>query len=193
MPVGDALRASARLGLHGLAFTGPAWLQRQELGYALTSGGGEVALTSWAPNAPNIGSRKLEANLSAWAASVAAGRTTLGFRRGEITVSPIHDEPGMTIPRDLPPIGNASFADVSAEWVGYLRDTCGLTPAQLGATSWAEVLPSTAGGMPGASLEQRRLYYHSLRFVSWSSSRYLLRGIDLSFRYLNLPLILEST
>jgi hypothetical protein len=82
----------------------------------------------------------------------------------------------MLIPRDLPPVGNVSFLGVTTEWVAYLRDTCGLTPAQLGATSWTAVLPSTVGGMPGASLEQRRLYYHSLRFVSWSSSRYIAQA-----------------
>ena len=94
----------------------------------------------------------------------------------QVDVTPIHDEPGMLIPRDLPPIGNASFSAVAAQWVAYLRDDCGLTPAQLGASSWEEVRPSTDGGMAGATLEARRLYYHSLRFVSWSSSRYLAQA-----------------
>ena len=30
--------------------------------------------------------------------------------------------------------------------------------------------------LAGATLEARRLYYHSLRFVSWSSSRYLAQA-----------------
>ena len=89
-----------------------------------------------------------------------------------MVLSPIHDEPGMAIPADLPPVGNASFPAVSARWVKYLQDQ-GLTPQLLGSKTWGDVMPSTAGGVTGSSIESRRLYYHSLRFVSWASSRYL--------------------
>jgi hypothetical protein len=167
-----ALRASRRVGLHGMNSACPAWLQKQELGYALTSASGEVALLEYSPNAPNIGTHKIDANLSAWAASVASTPLSLGYKPSDVVLSPIHDEPGMAIPADLPPIGNASFKAVSDRWVKYLQDQ-GLTPQLLGSKSWNEVMPSTAGGVAGASIEARRLYYHSLRFVSWASSRYL--------------------
>ena len=112
----DALRASKRLGLHGVSSGGPAWLQRQELGYALTAGGAEVALEEWSPVAPDIGAKRKQDNLTAWAAATASSTMQRGFARSEIQSTPIHDEPGMRIPDDLPPVGNASFADVTRSW-----------------------------------------------------------------------------
>ena len=100
----------------------------------------------------------------------------LGFEGDEIRNTPIHDEPAMSIPRDFPPVGNPSFPDVSARWVKYLVDR-GLTPAELGAPSWSGVKPDAAAGYnTGSSLVARRLYYHSVRFVAWDSSRYLAQA-----------------
>ena len=173
----DALRATKQLGLHGSQFGGSmvlgsipggsAWLQRDELGYALTAGGGSnVALLDYAPGA---------GNLTAWAHTVADPLLQLGFKGDEIRNTPIHDEPTMSIPRDFPPVGNPTFPEVTARWVSYLKGK-GLTPAQLGATVWSDVKPDAAGYMPGSSLEAQRLYYHSVLFVSWDSSRYLAQA-----------------
>ena len=61
------------------------------LGYALTNGGGEVALLPWSPNAPNIGSRRTSANLSAWAAAVASNIIgARGFTPAQVTHSLLH-------------------------------------------------------------------------------------------------------
>ena len=179
----DALRATKKLGLHGSQFGGSAvigsdvpggsaWLQKQEVGYALTAGSGNVALLDYAAGAPAAHC----ANLTAWAHSVVDPLLALGFEGDEIRNTPIHDEPAMSIPRDFPPVGNPSFPDVSARWVKYLVDR-GLTPAELGAPSWSDVKPDAAAGYnTGSSLVARRLYYHSVRFVAWDSSRYLAQA-----------------
>ena len=51
-----------------------------------------------------------------------------------------------------------------------------MTPRQLGGANWSTIQPSSAGGVYGAPLQSRKLYYHSLRFVSWDSSRYLAQA-----------------
>ena len=85
----------------------------------------------------------------------------------------------MVIPRDFPPLldENASLAGVKASWHSFLQAQ-GLTPGQLGAKTWDDIQPSSQGGVGGSrvSLEARRLYYWSLRFVSWSSSSYLAKA-----------------
>ena len=171
----DAMQASRRLGLHGVGGTAPAFVQRQEVGYALTAAEAGVALFDYAPYAPNTSPSRHCANLSAWAQAAVAALLKSGFQRDEIRSNPIHDEPGFSVPRDFPPVGNASFSEVSARWVAYLQDQ-GLSPSELGSGSWAGVKPSMVGWNAGASLEARRLYYHSLRFVSLDSSRYLAKA-----------------
>ena len=171
----DTMQAAHRLGLHGVGGSAPAWLQRQEVGYALTSSSSDVALFEYAPYAPNTSPSRHCANLSAWAKTVVAGPIKEGFQRDEVRNIPIHDEPGFSVPRDLPPVGNESFTTVSIRWVEYLKGQ-GLSPRKLGADSWADVAPSMAGWNSDASLEARRLYYHSLRFTSLDSSRYLAKA-----------------
>ena len=132
-----------------------------------------MALLDYAPLAPNTSPAVHCDNLTAWAQSVAGPLLQQqGFEGTDVRNTPIHDEPALSIPKDFPPVGTPAFPEVSARWVKYLKAQ-GLTPIQLGASAWAGVKPSTAGYMPGATLEARRLYYHSLRFVSWDSSRYL--------------------
>lgn len=182
----DALRATQKLGLHGSQFGGSAvagsgipggsaWLQKQEVGYALTAAGGNVALLEYATGAPNTSPTGHYSNLSDWAHGIVDPLIELGFEGNEIRNTPIHDEPTMSIPRDFPPVGNPSHPEVSARWVKYLTDQ-GLSPSQLGASTWGGVKPGTAGYHRGSSLEARRLYYHSVRFVAWDSSRYLAQA-----------------
>ena len=182
----DALRATRQLGLHGSLFGGgyvsgsatpggSAWVQREELGYALTSASSDVALLDYAVSAPNTSPAEHYGNLTAWAHSVADPLLQLGFKGDEIRNTPIHDEPTMSIPRDFPPVGNPAFPEVSARWVKYLADQ-GLTPSQLGGTTWSDIKPTAAGYALGSSVEARRLYYHSIRFVAWDSSHYLAQA-----------------
>jgi hypothetical protein len=173
----EALRAASKLGLHGLTLSNPAWMQQQELGYKLTSVRSEVALLEWDLNAPQ---REAVGNMSKWAAQVVAPLLHAGYQPSEARgASPIHDEPGMAIPRDFPPAlgSNASLASVKASWHSFLQAQ-ELTPEQLGGNKWDDIEPSSQGGVGGshASLEAKRLYYWSLRFVSWSSSSYLAKA-----------------
>ena len=184
----DAMQASQRLGLHGVAGQTPAWLQQQELGYTLTSAGSDVALFDYSPYAPNTSPSRHAANLSEWAKSVAIGQLADGFKRDEIRNTPIHDEPGFTLPRDLPPVGNASFAAVTTRWVEYLKGQ-GLSPSDLGSESWSDVAPSMDGWHEGSLLQSRTLYYHSLKFTSLDSSIYLAKAT----RALEAELVPEAT
>ena len=184
----DAMQASKKLGLHGVETTAPAFVQRQEVGYALTAAGSDVALFEYAPYAPNTSPSRHCANLSDWAKTAAATQLKNGFKHDEIRNTPIHDEPGFSVPRDFPPVGNASLPELSSRWVTYLKER-GLTPKKLGAGSWADVRPSMEGWNSDAPVEARRLYYHSLRFVSWDSSRYLATAT----RALEAELVPEAT
>jgi hypothetical protein len=165
----DALAAANRLGLHGLMSDAPAWLEQRVLGYQLTAAGGEVALLEYLPGRP---SRESD-NLTQWAAQTARPLLAAGYLPDQVKVSPIHDEPGLAIPAALPPVGNASWPAVTKRWIAFLQAN-GLTPTQLGAAAWPDVLPAVAAGAAaGASLADRQLYYWSLRFVSHDSSWYL--------------------
>jgi hypothetical protein len=136
-------------------------------------------------------------NETLWAEQTAAAAFKSGYSKAEVTgASALDDEPGFSIPADFPPLSNPNFTDVRSEilprgtflagclsvcvlpaqvkvrWQSYLK-TQGLTPSQLGAVSWEAVMPSSAGALVGASLEAKRLYYWSLRYVSWEGSRFL--------------------
>jgi hypothetical protein len=69
-------------------------------------------------------------------------------------------------------VNNASYVGLAARWQQFLQENH-LTPPDLGAKAWGEVEPSLAGGVVDAPTTSKRLYYWSLRFVSWDSSRYL--------------------
>lgn len=167
----DALWAAGRLGLHGVLSGAPAWLAEEELGYTLCTAGDEVGNFEWDPFDSLL---KDGGNVTLWAEQNAAkGPLAAGCAKADVTAAgPLDDEPGFSVPRDFPPLSNPNYTDVKARWHSYLREK-NLTLAQLGASSWEAVLPSTAGAAAGSSLEAKRLYYWSLRYVSWEGSRFL--------------------
>ena len=104
---------------------------------------------------------------------------------GSIVASALADEPGWSPPggsgtgsatnRTLSmwlPTDTSSV--VQGRWVAYLKLNS-MTPALLGAASWAAVEPERThpDAAVALSLTQKRLFYWTIRFVHWDSCRYL--------------------
>ena len=73
----------------------------------------------------------------------------------------------MWVPTDTSPI-------VKGRWVAYLKANK-MSPALLGAASWAAVEPvrTHPEASVALSLPQKRLFYWTIRFVHWDSCRYI--------------------
>jgi|EP01044_Picomonas_judraskeda_P016036 hypothetical protein len=171
----DGLVAAKRLGIRGVLSSSPAWLAEEVLGYKLINTGSEVGNFEWQA----FDTLKIDNNnFTMWAEQTAAATLSRGYTKTEVLgASALDDEPGFTIPLDFPPLDNVNFTDVKTRWHSYLQSK-GLTPSDLGASSWDVVLPSSAGAAAGSPLAARRLYYWSLRFVSSEGSRFLSNCTD---------------
>ena len=100
----------------------------------------------------------------------AAGRAA-GFGSSDFKLAKIADEPGWYFPSTWVAAANSSAA--TDRWHSLLRDTAGLTPAELlvNATTWREI--SFAGrSVANGSLQDRRRFYWTNRFFSLDSSEY---------------------
>ena len=105
-----------------------------------------------------------------------------GFTAGAIAGAKPHfvltgeqDEPGWFWPVASPPV--ATSTRVRGRWQSFLASQ-GLGPSDLGASSWAGVVPlgrtGAGAGEPGASpLALRRLYYWSMRFSVHDAISYM--------------------
>ena len=140
-------------------------LTQQLMGNQLTTGPSRFlpARNSWS---------KVAVNESAWerqAAQEVESYTAQGIQIGDVTLAYMSMEPTAGHLAPLPPV-DAQHAALAIRWEAYLRSQRpALTPQQLGADTWAKVLPA---GRPSTSdnLTARRRYYWTTRFIAWDSS-----------------------
>jgi hypothetical protein len=120
-----------------------------------------------------------------WAQERFAPYLDAGFKREDLAMYGIADEPGWSLPlwiRALP--GSDGGMERFHE---YLRCE-GLTPQDLGAADWEHVLP--LGKSEAVNLPSRRLFYWTVRFYNWDSSRHfanVTRAMEKA-GYLNIPI-----
>lgn len=131
------------------------------------------------------------AGVEAWAKSLAKPYLDGGYLPRDMAAYAMSDEPGWYYPGQI----NALQGDPAAmqRFHDYLAMQ-GLTPKQLGAEKWEQVLPVSRGkvmdvdGKP-APIEARRLFYWTMRFFPWDSSRHFAvctRALEQAF-YPNMP------
>ena len=109
-----------------------------------------------------------------WAAGLAKQFTDGGFALTDVAAYAMSDEPGWYYPDMLDALKKSDTALV--RFRTYLQGQ-GLKPADVGAQTWDTVLPlgrSRAMDKDGkpAPVTDRRLFYWSMRFFAWDSSRH---------------------
>eukprot|EP00039_Didymoeca_costata_P030606 m.30479 g.30479 ORF g.30479 m.30479 type:complete len:944 (+) comp8204_c0_seq3:119-2950(+) len=109
-------------------------------------------------------------------------------KQGDMAVVAMADEPGWKAPLQIP-VQTSSV--IRKRWQTYLQRQQ-LTPSDLGASTWDEVLPigrgdAGAGNLSGNcllsnisciigdSLPKKRLFYWSVRFAHWDSATYMAK------------------
>lgn len=121
-----------------------------------------------------------------WAADQVQPYLDAGYTRQDMAIFAMSDEPGWYYPQMIQalmgsPAGLARFRD-------YLKSH-GLEPADVGASRWERVEP--LGERQCHSIEQRRLFYWTMRFFSWDSARHFAictRALEEAF-YPGLPVL----
>lgn len=123
--------------------------------------------------------------IEAWAAQQADPFVKAGFARTEMAAYAMSDEPGWYFPAAFKPLIDNPKA--LARFRTYLEQQ-GLTPVDLGAASWDDVRP--LGRSKAIDLPSRRLFYWTMRFFSWDSSRHFAectRALERAF-YPGMPI-----
>ncbi|MHB9110252.1 MAG: beta-galactosidase trimerization domain-containing protein [Armatimonadota bacterium] len=133
------------------------------------------------------------AGVEQWAKNIAKPYYNAGYLPEDMAAYAMSDEPGWYYPGTLnalmkDPIAMARFRD-------YLQAQ-GLKPQDVGAEQWEDVQPigrsrvmDAADGTP-APLAARRLFYWTMRFFAWDSSRHFAvstRALEQAF-YPNMPI-----
>lgn len=155
-----------RTGVNIIAPTPPSTLMREELAKAgITRVTGAVNhppgwVHDWSLQDP-------AAELKKWADKEAAKYSAAGYKPEDMTWYSFSDEPGFYVPKAFEDIAKSPAA--IARFHQYLRDQK-LSPQDVGAQSWEEVKPLGASG--ATSLPGKRLFYWTMRFISWDSGRY---------------------
>jgi hypothetical protein len=110
------------------------------------------------------------ASIDAWARRQARPYLDAGYARQDMALFAMSDEPGWYFPSMFRPL--AANPVLLGRFHDYLKAQ-GLTPAALGGTSWEGLRP--IGRSHVTDLHSRRLFYWSMRFFSWDSSRHFAR------------------
>lgn len=127
-----------------------------------------------------------EESIRQWAQEQAKPYRDAGYAPGEMAVFAMSDEPGWYYPKII--------ADLARDTEGlerfrqYLRDQ-GMRPAELGASQWEQVQPSS--DRRADEITAKRLFYWTMRFCSYDSARHFARctkALEDSF-YPNLPVL----
>jgi hypothetical protein len=120
-----------------------------------------------------------------WAQKQARSYTDAGFAREEMALLAMSDEPAWRFPRVFEPLTGNNVAALNL-FRDYLRQQ-NLQPSDVGAKSWDTVLP--IGRSRAQDLPSRRLFYWSMRFFAWNSSRHFANATSALERafYPNIP------
>ena len=179
----DTLRegaaALARLGFRGVVMPNPNLTRPMALEYMgnqLTTGPSRFlpASNSWG---------KAPVNLSAWTEQAEAAIPSYlenGFQIGDVTLAYMSMEPSAGGMVPLPPVG--ADPALAKRWQTYLQTESKLSPSDFGASTWAQVQPSS-GPTPACdrgdaaspscasgSLTARRRFYWTTRFIAWDAT-----------------------
>jgi len=133
------------------------------------------------------------AGVEKWAKDIAQQFTNGGYPLKDVAAYAMSDEPGWYYPSSLTALQNDQPA--MARFRDFLQAQ-GLKPQDVGAEKWDDVQPigrskvmDAADGTP-APLAARRLFYWTMRFFAWDSSRHFAistRALEEAF-YPNIPI-----
>jgi hypothetical protein len=124
--------------------------------------------------------------ITKWAQDIAAPYLKAGFERTDMALYAMSDEPGWYFPSQFASF--TKFPTLQPRFTAYLAQQ-GLTPADVGATEWAQVLP--IGRSQAGTLPANRLFYWTTRFYAWDSARHFAastKALEEAF-YPGLPII----
>jgi hypothetical protein len=129
------------------------------------------------------------ASIPAWADQQAAPYKKAGYKEGDPALFAMSDEPGWYYPSILKSLMDKPEALM--RFREYIKSQ-GLTPADAGTSDWANVIPigRSEGASPEAPLTRRRLFYWTMRFLAWDSSRHFAacaRALEKTF-YPGMPI-----
>ncbi|MDB6031112.1 MAG: hypothetical protein JWM16_1450, partial [Verrucomicrobiales bacterium] len=191
---GDDDQIAWREGIHELATAGfnalmlPPSAKIREL--LLDAG---LTRTAWATYNPpgyafDYGTNINEASLKEWAQKEAAPYLKAKYARRDVAAFAMSDEPGWYYPSTFKSLTNSTAG--LERFRAYLRDQ-GLRPVDVGARSWAEVLP--IGQSRASDLPSKKLYYWTMRFFPWDSARHFAnstRAMEKAF-YPDMPILVN--
>jgi hypothetical protein len=126
-----------------------------------------------------------EQEIEAWAQKQAEPFLKAGYAPQDMAIYAMSDEPGWYYPTTMQTLTGAPAA--LARFRNYLKDQ-GLSPQDVGATSWEGVLP--IGRSAVQDLPSRRLFYWTMRFFPWDSARHFAnatRALEKAF-YPGMPI-----
>ena len=121
-----------------------------------------------------------------WASETIAPYLEMGFKPEEIAMRPEYNQSVWSYPAMFKSLSENPAA--LQRFRDYIKDQ-GLTPQDVGAASWDQVLPLGRG--KAMELPSRRLFYWTTRFFSWDSARHLAnttRALEKAARP-NMPII----
>src|ERR1043165_3277795 len=102
-----------------------------------------------------------------WGVKQAKPYLDAGYAREDMAIFAMSDEPGWYFPKMLETLSKSTRG--MKRFHSYLKDQ-GLTPTELGAKEWADVVP--IGRSQAKDLPARRLFYWTARFFAHDSSRH---------------------
>jgi hypothetical protein len=168
---GDDDKRNWREGIRNLAQTGcntislpPSRLLRT---FLLDAGLRRTAWGVYQPPGAVISAPLTPENLQTWAQQQAQPYRDAGYSARDMALSALADEPMWFYPLSIRRLSENPAA--LRRFRDYLKAQK-LEPSEVGASSWDQVLP--IGRSKAADLPSRRLYYWTVRFFPWDSSRY---------------------
>ncbi len=126
-----------------------------------------------------------KSELEKWATSIAKPYRDAGYAAKDMAMFALSDEPGWYYPSAFSALSkNEAALD---RFRKYLKQQ-GLNPSDIGEKEWSNVQP--AGRSKATHLEGKKLFYWTMRFFSWDSSRHFAdatRALEKEF-YEGLPI-----
>ena len=172
----SCVKALSSLGLHGIENDPPNSFDRRILelnNQDITSGG----IYSPPGAEPDTGISANASYMEAWATKQFERFFEAGFNKSEMTTFALADEPGWYFPASSPEnlmgTATAAKAAVAKEWLEFLQLNK-ISAKDFGQSG--QPTPSTRRWPQLKSLPDKKLFYWSARFSSWSSTKAFARS-----------------
>ena len=127
-------------------------------------------------------------SIKEWAQKEAKQYIDAGYSREDMAVYAMSDEPGWYFPFMFKALTNNPVA--LNRFREYVRSQ-GIKPGDLGVAKWEDVYP--LGRSKATDIRTKRLFYWTMRFFSWDSSRHFAvctRALEEAF-YTNMPVLVN--